>query len=99
MTKPKPKLTPDVAKRLKILRAALKIETQAAFAARYNLTSAQWSNIERGFPLTHTLAIKIVLKTPGLSLDWIYLGRSEGLSVRLSQQIEEVSKDLDAEAP
>src|SRR5215831_17577210 len=41
----------------------------------------------RGSPLSIALAQRIVLNFPGVSLDWLYLGRPEALSCQISEKL------------
>jgi transcriptional regulator with XRE-family HTH domain len=63
--------------------------TQAAFAKEFGFTTRQWSNYENGRPVGHTAAMQLIEKIPGLSLDWIYRGRIEGLSVAMAVALGE----------
>jgi hypothetical protein len=42
---------------------------------------------ENGGPLAKELALRIVEKCPGVTLDWLYLGRTNGLSVSMSRRL------------
>jgi hypothetical protein len=51
-----------------------------AFAEHLGLTSQRWSQMETGYsPLSIDIACKIVAKYPDLTLDWLILGRPDGL--------------------
>lgn len=69
----------DIAKRLLAVRKSLKL-TQAAFAARNGFNSTQYNNWEKG---SRRIPIEKALKLCdryGLTLDFIYRGREDGLS-------------------
>lgn len=78
----------DVASRLRRLVAIEAGGNSALFARRLDLSAQRWNNFERGLPLSRQVAVKLVLTVPGLTLDWLYLGRTEGLSVQLAQRLE-----------
>jgi hypothetical protein len=93
MAKPEPsKQDLAVAQRLKRLRQA-EAKNAAEFAARLGLAPPRWYNFEAGFPLPRDVAIKIVQTVPGVTLDWIYLGRREGLTVAMAQKLGEMPSD------
>jgi plasmid maintenance system antidote protein VapI len=81
----------DVAVRLRLLRAVIEGEETGAvtrFARRIGITVPRWSNFEGGLPLSKDVAIRLVQQIPGLTLDWLYLGRRAGLSVELDQRLD-----------
>lgn len=77
----------DVASRLVKVRG-LYGDNQAAFARRLGISLARWNNFERGSPLSHEVAIKLVRLVPALTLDWLYLGATGGLSVELARRLD-----------
>jgi hypothetical protein len=42
---------------------------------------------ENGGSLAKELALRIVEKCPGVTLDWLYLGRTKGLSVSMARRL------------
>lgn len=87
----------DTARRLKILRTYAKcvgVGGQTQFAARYGFELKTWNNYERGYSLPSPAAIQLVQKFPGLTLDWIHLGKTEGLPGILRTELEEAEKAL-----
>lgn len=85
----------DTARRVKILRYWAKCgDSQTRFAALYGFSVKHWNNFERGHPLSKEAAIQLVRKIPGLTLDWLHLGRSEGLPGRLRAELQEAEKEL-----
>ena len=67
--------------------------SQLAFAKHCGLGSRnQWTNIERGFPITAQVALKLKRRFPGLSLDWIYFGTCDGLTVDMARRLGELGK-------
>ena len=77
-----------VAGRLKLLRRVVSGENQTAFAARLGLEVKRWNNFERGSPLSKEAAIMIVKRFPNVTLDWLWLGRTEGLPTRFQRELE-----------
>jgi hypothetical protein len=76
------KETPLVAERLLLLQEVLEGTGRGAsarMAERLGITPHRWSNVLRASPLSIGLAHRIVLTFPGVSLDWLYLGRPGGL--------------------
>ena len=54
------------------------------------------NNIECGAPLSKEMALRIVRKFPGVTLDWLFLGRTEGLTAEMARALSELSKGNDA---
>ncbi len=73
-------LIPDLPLRLKALRFMIAGENQTSFAARIGIEVKRWNNFERGSPLSKEIAFLLVQKIPGLTLDWLFLGREDGLT-------------------
>ena len=84
----------DVAQRLSTLRRVISGESQTAFAARIGVEVKRWNNFERGLPLSKEIAITLVRKIPGLTLDWLYLGVESGLPIALQRELAEAAKGL-----
>jgi hypothetical protein len=42
------------------------------------------------------MALRIVRKFPGVTLDWLFLGRTEGLTAEMARALSEPSKGNDA---
>jgi hypothetical protein len=78
-----------VAERLKLLRLVVSGENQTAFAARLGVEVKRWNNFERGSPLSKEVAFLIVKKFPNVTLDWLWLGRSDGMPVRFQRELDE----------
>ena len=85
----------DIARRLRILRhhvAGSGHGSQMTFASRMGIEHRRWNNFERAFPMPRDMAIHLVKAIHGLTLDWIYLGRKDGLPMRLQRELEEAGK-------
>ncbi len=85
-----------VSERLRLLRKVVSGENQTAFAARLGIEIKRWNNFERGMPLSKEVAILLVKKFPDVTLDWIYLGNENGLSVRRQREFIEAGKTTTA---
>ena len=81
------KTSNTVAGRLRQLRQAKGYRDAISFATFLGLRRSHWGNLENGYPLTRDMALLLIRKVPGLSLDWLYLGRVEGLSIPLARQL------------
>jgi hypothetical protein len=84
------KKTPVVAQRLLLLQEMVEGTGRGAsgrMAQRLGITFHHWYNVLRGSPLSIALAQRVVLNFPGVSLDWLYLGRPEGLSCEIVETL------------
>jgi hypothetical protein len=84
------KRTPLIAERLLLLQEVLEGTGRGAsarMAERLGITLHRWYNVLRGSPLSSALAQRIVLTVPGVSLDWLYLGRPGGLSCEITEKL------------
>jgi hypothetical protein len=80
-----------VAGRVRRLREVLEYPTSTAFAGFLDVGVNRWINVENGFPLSKDLALKIVQRVPGLTLDWLYLGKDDGLPFHLARKLGETA--------
>jgi hypothetical protein len=44
--------------------------------------------VEHGAPLSKQLAFQLVRKISGLTLDWLFYGRIDGLSIELAHRLD-----------
>jgi hypothetical protein len=89
----------DTARRLKILRNYAQCgDSQTRFAAKYGFSVKQWNNFERGFPLSNPVAFQLVKLFPGLTLDWLHLGKADGLPGTLRAELEAAEKAMTSPA-
>jgi hypothetical protein len=76
-----------VARRLHILRLHVtgsERGSQVRWAKMIGTSSPRWNNYEKGeHPLPRDMAIRLVYYVDGLTLDWIFLGREDGLDPEL----------------
>lgn len=85
MAAPHPESNEAVSERLRLLRKALDFDTSSAFAAHLGVSPQRWNNVENHVPLGRDLALTLVQKHPGLTLDWLYRGKTEGLPLALAR--------------
>ena len=90
----------DESKRARRLREAMGFNGrggQQAFANFLGVDRGRWNNVECGAPLSKDMALRIVRKFPGVtSLDWLFLGRTDGLTAEMARALSEPSKGNDA---
>ena len=104
MTRPSPSdlENASIALRLRILRhyiAGSEHGSQLIFATRVGVDYKRWHNFERGLPLNRDVAIHLTKAVPGLTLDWLYLGKEDGLPLKLQRDLAEAGKALTLTAP
>ena len=87
----------DRARRLIVLRRLYSGESQTAFAARIGVEVKRWNNVERGFPLSKEVAFQIAKAIPGMTLDWLWFGKTDGLPIKLQRELEDAGKATTAE--
>lgn len=75
------------AERLVRLRKAFGYETASAFAAFLDVSKQRWGHCERGLPLGIDLATRVVRSLPGVTLDYLYFGKVEGLPLELARRL------------
>lgn len=79
-----------IARRCRQLRRAEGYGRNAtAFAKRLGISIKRWSNFENGHPLSNEVAILLVQRFPGLTLDWLYFGVEDGLTRAMAARLEE----------
>lgn len=80
------------AQRLKRLRAILRYPTANAFAAFLKVSPQRWNNFENGTPLSREVAFRLVQSVPGLTLDWLYFGKPDGLPLSLARELGDLDE-------
>lgn len=75
------------AKRLRQLRRAEGYKLASTFAAKLGITAPRLSNFEAGMPLSIDVAKRICANVPGVTLDWLYFGKEDGLPLALRQRL------------
>jgi transcriptional regulator with XRE-family HTH domain len=78
---------PGQADRLKRLREAFGYPTAIGFAAYLGISNSVYGSYENGVPISWPNALKMIRKIPGLTLDWLYLGKPDGLPLELARRL------------
>lgn len=82
---PSDKQYQDIGKRLEAIRCGLTNDTEKQFAARFGKNDTQYYNWKSGLRRIPVDAAEQLCATYGVTLDWIYMGRRDGLSERASK--------------
>jgi hypothetical protein len=77
-----------------VLRKAEGDPKPVVWARRVGWSISQLSNYESGVPLSKNAAIGLAVLIPGLTTDWLFLGREQGLSVDLLQRLKAAEQEL-----
>lgn len=75
------------ADRLARLELACGYDTSAGFAEYIGIERRRWYNFHNGMPLSRDVAFQLVQRVPGLSLDWLYFGKADGLPLELARRL------------
>ena len=67
---------------------------QQAFANFLGVDRGRWNNVECGAPLSKEMALRIVRKFPGVTLDWLFLGRPEGLTAEMARALSSHRREM-----
>jgi transcriptional regulator with XRE-family HTH domain len=73
-------LYPDIGRRLEAIRKAFSQLSQAAWAGKHGFQSTQYNNWERGTRRIPVDEAQRLCEVYGLTLDFVYRGRRDGLS-------------------
>jgi hypothetical protein len=77
----------EIGDRLKAIREAFSNLSQRAWAEKHGFQPTQWNNWEKGIRRIPVDEAEKLCQLYGLTLDWIYRGRRDGLSFRASNSI------------
>lgn len=77
------KTYPEIAVRLRAVRKAYSTESRRGWAAACKFNATQYTNWENGSRRIPLEAAERLSQKFGLTLDWIYLGRWDGLPARV----------------
>lgn len=77
----------EIGRRLASLRSAFSDDTQAQWAARHGFGKNQYNSWETGSRRISFEAAAKLCRLYGLTLDWIYLGKRDGLSESSSKRL------------
>lgn len=87
--KPTPPPYKETGDRVRLVRLAIGEDNASVFAARVGLSPSHLSNIESGsYDLTKLVGIKLSRAVPGLSTDYLFMGKTDLLSYDLARKIE-----------
>ena len=86
-TKTEPSEVLGQSERLRRLRLSHGFATSTAFATFLGISVQRWNAFENGAPLSREVAFLLVRKFSGLSLDWLYFGRTEALPLELARRL------------
>lgn len=89
----------ETPRRLRLTRLALGYDNQATFAAAMGMSSQRWNAYEKGRePLPLPVALQLCTMY-GVSLDWLYRGRKDGVPIQIRTQIDWLeNRDANAKA-
>lgn len=77
----------DIGQRVAAIRVGFSDMTQRAWAERHGFNPTQYNNWERGVRRIPLEASEKLCKLYGVTLDFIYLGRRDGLSDTASKSV------------
>jgi hypothetical protein len=75
----------EIGRRLEAVRAAFTDQSQKDFSLRHGFNPTQWNNWASGTRRIPLECAEKLAAAYGLTLDWIYLGRRDGLAERASK--------------
>lgn len=75
------------AQRIRLLWDVLGYPTQAVYAEKLGISAQRLNNLLQGAPLSKDVAFKLVNLVPGLTLDWLWFGKTNGLSFHLAEKL------------
>ena len=79
------------AERLQRLREMLGYDQSATFAVGFlDVSPQRWNHFENGKPISREMVFKLVQAVPGLTADWLYFGKADGLPLELARRLGEV---------
>ena len=82
---------PDIAERLRAVRTIYG-PSLSEFCQTYGFSPSQWSNYEAGFKPSLAAVEQLIMQIDGLTLDWIYRGKTGGLTVMMLRILREELK-------
>lgn len=87
------KTYPDIAERLGTLRAGFSEDNRSVWAGRHGFNVSQYINWENGTRRIPLEAAEKLVQRYGVTLDWIYLGRWDGLSDSARKTLSSASQN------
>lgn len=82
----------EIAKRMRQVRIAFG-PSLSDFCRRYKFSVSQWSNYEAGFKPSLAVSEQLVTQIDGLSLDWIYRGKTGGMTLRIIEILNKAGEN------
>ena len=80
--------------RLRALRKVRGIATAQAMSVLLGVSLGRYLNFEAAAPLSKEAAILIVQKFPGVTLDYLFLGRVDGMPAALARDLEVAEREI-----
>ncbi|UEM17060.1 helix-turn-helix domain-containing protein [Bradyrhizobium barranii subsp. barranii] len=74
-------------RRLRLLREMVSGENQKDFARRVGVSTARWNNYEQGYPMGRAMALQLMDRIPGMSIEWLWFGKTGNLSDHFRTQL------------
>ncbi|MDA9539235.1 MULTISPECIES: helix-turn-helix domain-containing protein [Bradyrhizobium] len=74
-------------RRLRLLRHIVSGENQKEFARRLGISATRWNNLEQGYPMSRDMALLLMQRLPGMSVEWLWLGKTGNLSHHYATQV------------
>lgn len=75
----------EIGRRLRALRLAFGSDSQVAWCEKHNLSQSQWNNWEKGARRISVDSAERLCDAYGVTLDWVYRGRRDGLAETASK--------------
>jgi transcriptional regulator with XRE-family HTH domain len=75
-------------RRLQLLRQIVSGENQQDFAARIGVDKKRWNNYEQGYPVPREVAMLLMARIEGFSIEWLWFGKEKNLSDHLLRMIK-----------
>ena len=76
------------AQRMRALRAYLGYAKAKDFAEFLGVSPGSYVHLENGKPISKRIAFALCRKIPGMTLDWVWFGRSDKLPHRFAIELE-----------
>ena len=86
-TKPKDMAS---AQRMRALRAYMGYDQSKKFAEFLGVGVGSYNQIENGGPISKAMAFAMCKKIPGMTLDWVWLGKNDKLPHDIAIKLEKI---------
>jgi hypothetical protein len=86
----------DIKHRLALLKIVLadRWATSKQIAEAIGIGYKNYNSVEKSGALSTQIALALVQHVPGLTLDWLWRGREEGLSVDLARKLDQAKRGV-----